>query len=557
MKKYIKYLISAAVILGLFTACSKSFLDEEVLDAYAPQTLDNKLGFEAAAIGLYNHFSTWLTTTDDQTILGMFQLGTDIVWNPMGRSNGNARPFHEYSTLTSTDGASLKYWRYLYKLINNANVMIYNAENTSATDLTADELNAYNAEARFFRAWAYNQLVTFWGDVPLLTEPLVQPKTDFTRTAIADVNSQIVTDLEFVISNLGDIDAVKEARANKSMARQLLATVYLRTGNYSGAETMCDDIITSGKYNLVKARYGDTSFDGDAFSDMFRVGKQRRAQGNTEVIWILEQENPTDVTGGSTGSPQQRRIWGAGYHDVPGLLQCDSLGGRGLGRMRLDNWVIYDLYEEGDMRNSRFSIHRQHWFNNPDPKYAAVLGKPVPYGQDVVFELGGSYGQLKVNALDTVYKLTPYTLKWGHFDPRDTFGYGQWKDFILMRLGETYLLRAEARFRQNDLVGARDDINELRNRAQAPQVSSSDITLDFILDERVRELLAEENRRETLIRTGTLMERATRLNGTTKLANGNIETTSGLDAHHLLFPIPQTEIDLNKDAELEQNPGYE
>lgn len=555
MKRYIKLIASASLILALITGCSKSFLDEKVLDAYAPSTLDNKLGFEAAAIGLYNHFSTWLTTTDDQTILGMFQLGTDITWNPMGKSNGNARPYHDYATLTATDNAAGKYWRYLYKLINNSNVLISNAENTKATDLTDAEVKAYDGEGRFFRAWAYNQLVTFWGKVPLVTEPVTDAKTDFTRDDVAQVDQVIVDDLLYAIDNLPDIDAAKEARANKSMARQLLAEVYLRTGKYADAEALCTAIITSGKFQLVASRYGDTSYPGDAFSDMFRVGKQRRAQGNTEAIWILEQENPADVPGGSTGYPQQRRIWGAGYHDEPGLLQCDSLGGRGLSRMRLDDWVLHRLYGPGDMRNSRFSIHRQHWFNNPDSKYNAVRGLPVPYGKDATFTLSDG-STLKVFASDTIYRLTPYTLKWGQFDPRDTFGYGMWKDFVLMRLGETYLLRAEARFRQNNLSGAADDINVLRTRAKAAQVTSGQIDLNFILDERARELLAEENRRETLVRTGTLVERATRLNGTTTLANGNIETTNGLKDYNVLFPIPQTEIDLNKDAVLEQNPGY-
>lgn len=556
MKKHIKLIVSAFTLLTLITACNKSFLDEKVLDSYAPATLNNKLGFEASAIGLYNQFSTWLTTTNDQTILGMFQLGTDITWNPMGRSNGNARPYMDYATLTSTDDAADKYWNYLYKLINNANVLISNADNTTATDLTADELAAYKAEASFFRAWAYNQLVTFWGGVPLVTAPLTEPKTDFTRASVDDVDAVILSDLQFAVSNLPDVDAAKEARANQSMARQLLAEVYLRTDQPAKAEEQCTAIINSGKFSLVTERYGDTSYPGDAFSDMFRVGKQRRSQGNTEVIWDLEQENPADVPGGSTGYPQQRRVWGAGYHDIQGLTMCDSLGGRGLTRMRLDNWVLYDLYGPHDMRNSKFTIHRQHYFNDPAAKFDAVRGLPVPYGKDTTFELGGDYGQLKIFAIDTVYKLAPYTLKWGQFDPRDTFGYGMWKDFILMRLGETYLLRAEARFKQGDLEGAAADINVLRNRAHAATVSSSDITLNFILDERARELVGEENRRETLVRTGTLIERAKRLNGTTSLADGNIETTNGIQDYNVLFPIPQNEIDLNKDATLDQNPGY-
>jgi hypothetical protein len=556
MKKHIKLILSTCLALTLITSCSESFLDEKVLDAYAPATLNDQLGFEAAAIGLYNRFSTFLTTTDDQTILGVFQLGTDIAWAPMGRSNGDARPYFDYALLTSTDPASRKLWQYLYTLINNANVLIYNSENNNPAGMSQDEIDAYNAEARFFRAYAYNMLATLYGGVPLVSEPLSEPKTDFVRAPLSDVNDLIVGDLQYAIDHLPDVNAAKVARANQSMARQLLAEVYLRLGQPDQAERLCTDIIGSSNFSLVTERYGDVSYPGDAFSDMFRVGKQRRSEGNTEVIWGLQQENPADVPGGSTGYPQQRRIWGAGYHDEPGMVPCDSLGGRGLTRMRLDNWVLYDLYPTGDMRNSRFSIHRQHYFNNPDPRYDAIRGLPVPYGKDTAFALNAT-DSIQIFALDTVYKITPYTLKWGQFDPRDVFGYGMWKDFIIMRLGETYLLRAEARFKQGNSPGAADDINELRTRAHAPQVSANDITLDFILDERARELIGEENRRMTLVRTGTLVERAKRLNGIAPIANGNIETTNGIQDYNTLLPIPQTEIDLNKDAELIQNPGYQ
>lgn len=555
MKKYILKIAFVLMGIAIITACSDAFLDEEVLDAYAPTTLDNKLGFEAAAIGLYNHYSTWLTTTDDQTIHGMFQLGTDIVWNPMGRSNGNARPYHEYTTLTASDGAASKYWKYLYKLINNSNVLINNAENTTSTDMTVADKEAYNGEAKFFRAYAYNMLVTLYGGVPLVTEPLTEPKTDFVRASVKDIDAIIKADLLLAIDKLPTVQDAIESRATKAMARQLLAEVYLRTNEPELAEQQCTQIIGSGFYSLVKDRYGDTGFAGDAFSDMFRVGKQRRSQGNTEAIWVLQQENPTDVSGGKTGDAQQRRVWGAGYHDIPGMVPADSLGGRGLTRMRLDNWVLYDLYDVGDMRNSQYSIHRQHYFNNPDSKYDVVRGLPVPYGEDKIFALGDGT-EIKINAIDTVYKLAPYTLKWGEFDSRNVFGWGMYKDFILMRLGETYLLRAEARLMQNNANGAADDINELRLRAQAPTVSAGDIDLNFILDERARELLAEENRRATLVRTGTLVDRATRLNGTTSLADGNIETMNGIQDYNTLLPIPLTEIELNKDAELGQNPGY-
>lgn len=539
-------------------SCENSFLDEEVLDALAPETLNDKLGYEAAAIGLYHNLSQDFYTTDwDQTFPGIFHLGTDIVWAPAGRSNGAARPYFDYTQLISDDFGSWRIWSSLYRIINNSNILISNAESGTAVGMSQEEVDAYNAEGRFFRAYAYNMLATLYGGVPLVTTPIDDAKTDFVRASLQDVNDVIEADLIMAVSNLPEVDqAASQGRANKNMARQLLAEVYLRTGKPDLAEDQCDDIINSGKYTLIKNRYGIRSGEnGDPFSDMFLYGNQRRNQGNTESIWVLQQENPTDVTGGSTGNSQFRRVWGGSYHDLPGMVPTDTLGGRGLARIRLNNWVLYDLYEEDDMRNSKYSIHRKHYFNNPDAKYDAIRGMEVPYGEDATFTLSDG-SEVKIFAADTIYKYAPYTLKWGQFDSRNVFGYNMVKDFMIMRLGETYLLRAEARFKQNNFDGAASDINELRDRANAPSVSAGDITLDFILDERARELLGEENRRMTLVRTGKLVERAKSLNGTGVIANGNIETTNGIQDYNTLLPIPQSEIDLNKDAVLEQNPGY-
>lgn len=557
MNRYIKTFVSLLLLLIATNACKESFLEEEVLDAYSPEALNDKLGFEAAIVGLHNQFGSFYRTTNDQTLIGMFHLGTDIVWAPSGRSNGDARNYFNYSTLTPQDNASRKLWEYLYRVVSNANIIIQGAADETLQSLTQAEKDAFSAEARFFRAHAYNMLVTLYGGVPLVTEALSAPKTDFTRASVDEVNGVIVEDLEFAVEYLPEIDeAPQQGRINKMAARQLLAEVYLRIGQPEDAEDLLDAIIGSDRLQLVTERYGVKANEpGDPFADMFIFGNQRRSQGNTEAIWVMELENPADVAIGNVDNPQQRRVWGAAYYEIPGMLPADSLGGRGIARVRLNNWVIYDLYEENDMRNSQHNIRRQLYFNNPDPLYAPIYGEPVPYGQDATFQLADGT-EITINAADTIYRIPPYTMKWGQFDPRDTFGYGMWKDFIMMRLGETYLLRAEARFRQDDFEGAAADINELRKRANASLVDQGDITLDLILDERVRELIAEENRRMTLVRTGRLYDRARELTGTTKLADGNIETTEGLQQYHNLLPIPQTEINLNKDAELSQNTGY-
>jgi len=557
MKSIYKYILTLMVGCTILFSCSDSFLDEMVLDRYAPESLNDRLGFDAAAIGLYHHFH-WMSTTDqDQTLPGIWHLGTDILWAPSGRSNGDARSYFDYAQMNSMDPAARKIWTALYRLINNANIMIQNAEGGQTQGMSQEELDAFNAEAKFFRAYAYNMLVTLYGDVPLLTEALNAPKTDFVRTASAEVNVVIEQDLLFGIQALpAPGSASAESRVNKAMAHHLLAEVYLRLGQPAQAEAQADAIISSGRYSLVTGRYGvRANQPGDPFSDMFVDGNQRRSQGNTEAIWVMEAENPSDVTGGSSSNPQQRRIWISGYYDIPGMEPTDSLGGRGIARVRLNNWVLYDLYEDQDMRNSEYNIKRQLYFNHPGSNYNNIRGQAVPYGQDSEFTLVNG-NVIRIFQADTIWRMPPYSTKWGHYDERDPFGFGHWKDHMRMRLAETYLFRAEARFLQGDLGGAAADINMLRDRANASPVSAADINLDFILDERARELLAEENRRMTLVRTGTLVERARRLTGTVPLANGEIETTNGLQDFHMKMPIPQTEIDLNRDGQLTQNPGY-
>ena len=558
MKKYINFISAIVSIIVLTTACSDSFLDEKVLDKYAPESLTDKLGFEASLIGLYNSLSTMYTTDQDQTFIVTSVVGTDEVWAPAGRSNGMARPFFDYSQLISTDSGTSKIWTSLYKIINNANIIIKSAESGTTIGMSQAELDAFKAEAYFFRSYSYNMLATLFGGVPLVTEPITGAKTDFVRAPLQDVNDLIVSDLLFAIDHLPNVKSlVHKSRVHTAVANQLLAEVYLRLNKPDLAEKQCDAIFDSLDFKLITARFGvKANQPGDLFSDMFFFGNQRRSQGNTEVIWVIEQENTTDVPGGSSGNPQQRRVWVGAYYDLPGMVVADTLGGRGIGRIRLNNWVLYDLYKGNDMRNSKYNIHREHYFNNSAPKYSTVFGKKVPYGQDATFTLADN-SQLKIFASDTIFKYAPYTQKWGHLDSRDIFGYAMRKDFIMMRLAETYLLRAEARLKQNNLQGAADDINVLRNRANASTVSQSDMTLDFILDERARELIGEENRRMTLVRTGTLVRRARDLTGTAPLAGGAIETTIGLQDFNVLLPIPQSEINLNKDAVLEQNPGYE
>jgi hypothetical protein len=538
MKRFALALVGLLGTAQLFSSCKKDYLDENPLSLYTPQTvLVDSLGFEAAMAGLqsvvrdqYTVDNFNITTTQNvgiQGMLGIMQEGTDVAIP--GQVQGIEVPYYNYNLLNSQDQGAAYFWSWAYRTINNCNQIIAASAAAPAT-LRQGYKNRISAEARFYRAYAYDFLVTLYGDVPLIDVPVSSPRTDFTRAPVATVNDFIVNDLTTALPSLFDANKAVSGRITRGAAQQLLGQVYLRMGKNDLAQTQLQTLINSNVYSLIRARYGVRSNQpGDYFSDMFVIGNQRRSQGNTELIWGIEQQ--LNVPGGQTNA-QQRRMWVPGYYNIKGMAIADSLGGRGIGRMRLSNWVDYRLYpanENADMRNSRYNLKRRFYYN--DPAQPALFGKRVT----------GLVGT------DTIFFVTPYTTKWNQYNAADPFGYGTIKDLPMMRLGETYLLLAEAQFKQGNTAGAAASINVLRTRAKAAQVSASDITLNFILDERVRELIGEEQRRLTLLRTGTLVERTLRLNGA---------SVQGLTAQKALLPIPQTSIDLNTNGSLTQNPGY-
>lgn len=545
------YMVSLLILMGV-SSCQNDYLDEKLYSSYDPTELNDELGLNAALVGLQNQYSAWhtfisLPNATGQGWLACWQIGTDVAYNKAPADMDPwAVPFTNYANLTSTDPAVSYAWNWAYKIINNSNSIIAAVDNPK-TVLPQAAKDKIAAEAKFYRGLAYNTLVTLFGKVPMITVPVDGPKTDFVRADLAELNQLIVDDLVFAKTNLPTVNNVSSnvkgkmySRAHSAMASQVLAEAYLRMGENSLAESACDAIINSGDFSLINQRYGvKANQPGDPFADMFIYGNQRRSQGNKEAIWVLELENPSSVVGGTgsslpagttdqIGFPQHRRVWGSRYHQQKGMLLCDSLGGRGISRIALTNWVLNSLYSTGDMRNSKYNLRRDYYYN--DPTFAK-------FGQKV---------DITDPTVNTERFIVPQTNKWNQFDPKDPFGSAMIKDIIVMRLGETYLLKAEAQFKQGKFSEAATTINILRSRADASPVTAADITIDFILDERARELLAEENRRMTLMRTGQLVNRVI----------GRGQKITGISAANLLLPIPQAEIDLNKDAVLDQNSGY-
>ncbi|HWV29258.1 MAG TPA: RagB/SusD family nutrient uptake outer membrane protein, partial [Dyadobacter sp.] len=397
------------------------------------------------------------------------------------------------------------------------------------------------------------------------------PKTDYTRAPREQVYQQAADDLAFAASILPDVEQVKDGKVSASAANHLLAETYLSLGRFKEAVDAASKVIANTNIKLMTQRFGSLSKQpGDVYWDLFRRFNQNRSAGNTEGIWVFQYE--VDVLGGvvrsaSLAGPMLERDhsprpYSFPYKDPSGVSPFLSLGvsdytgGRGIGRFRGTNHFTYGIwkYDWNDMRNSEYNFVRDVKFNNP---------ASVWYGQ----KLSDHLSVFRKTLDDTIRNFYPYqskvTTPGQH--PAELFvdpvlktlnasGAGTtYSDQYFIRLAETYLLRAEAHLGLGDKVAAAADINVVRARAHAKPVIPAEVTIDFILDERMRELGVEEKRRLTLNRLGLLYER------TAKYCNGHPTAARfGVDVepHNNLFPIPYSEIERNTNAVIEQNPGY-
>ena len=435
--------------------------------------------------------------------------------------------------------------------------------------------------------------------MPLQLEEVTEPKTDYTRESKDAVLSQVISDLEFAASNLPEINAVRDGEISRPAANMLLAEVYLATGANDKAINAATAVINNPNLKLMTERFGSqASEEGDVFYDLFRPNNQNRASGNTEGIWVIQLE--TNVEGGGNNTSDffwyTSSFWGERFFapqvDKFKIIRPDGVnlqlfnwpigdmtGGRGIGTHYATNHLYREIWSDDwdDMRNSeynwprRFKIHRAEVLDaNPDLKAAMPDGYfdlentvlPAGWSMETGFGGGTNATTELPNRFMCGYSTkmtTPFHHPDAQFLDKSSYllagtGGKTYTDQYFFRLAEAYLLRAEAYVNTGKNSEAAADINVLRNRAQAKNVTSEEMSIDFILDERLRELVCEEKRRLTLARVGKLSERIKKYNPYFSAAHS--ADGKDYDAHFDLLPIPLSAILANKDAVLEQNPGY-
>ncbi len=569
MKKYLyiykKCLLLAAIPILMFSSCSEDVLKETPLDFLAPTNAYNTVpGIQQGISGLYLKVRTsWYNEGGQHEISIMLGgLGTDVAFHG---EDPNATGFLcNYKTyLTSANTNMRNFWTFNYELIQRANVLIESINAADAEIWTNDtQKNAYLAEAMFFRAYAYRILVSYYGDVPLVTEAINTVKTDFVRAPKAEIYKLMEEDLTFAAANLpkrGKEEA--PGRITQAAALHLISELYINEAKYQLAVDAASKVIDGGDYALMTERFGstvDVFGSGDVYLDLFAYNNQNLAE-NKEAIWVIQFE-PL-ITGGSAFPGE--RAWGPAYFRMGNTPDgfpafrgelyngaytgySDTLG-RPVSWIHPTNYTAYDIWRgdwNNDIRNAKHMIKRDFYYDNP----ASAFDK-----RKIDFSLYPSGSRDAIR--DTCQYIYPYFLK--HVDPCHHLtdlgrsgGGNNHKDVYAIRLAETILLRAEAYIGlgRNDLAAA--DINLIRNRAHATPIDASKADLDYVLDERARELYGEEFRHITLRRMGKLLERVRKYN------NNPLNPGLNIQDYNILFPIPQSQIDLNIDAVITQNAGY-
>jgi len=307
------------------------------------------------------------------------------------------------------------------------------------------------------------------------------------------------------------------------------------------------------------------------------VQSRLEAANNKEALWVIQLE--TDVPGGgasTTGGAQSgvyslERVHAPLIRDlrINGVAPFqwpigDYTGGRGVGFLAPSPYFNTKIWQSDfaiDIRNANHNFVRDYVANNPaSPFYGQVVStQNVPPGTknadgttivsnvpNRAFYPYQSKATTPFNHPASLYETPNSSDPVKKFQVKAGAG-GTYIDQYMFRFAESYLLRAEAYLGLNKTTEAAADINVVRARAKATPVAAGNVTLDYILDERLREFGVEEKRMLTLMRMGKWVDRVKRLNPFYGVQ---------MQSHFDIWAIPSAEMERNRTAKLTQNPGY-
>jgi hypothetical protein len=554
MKNFrIQYIyILSFTLLGLF-ACNKQ-LEEYNPSGLTPDAVySTPSGFETLVNAAYAYTRFWYGKEEGYNLT---EMGTDI-W--MLGSDNQQPSLMNYVNLTGIAQPTLdSLWRKTYQAINICNAGITRITNVPTnTTFTADVKKIREGELRFLRAFYYWHLVETWGGVHFTTAETVGPQNTANRTAVQTFYNLILEDLNFAVANL-PATTTSYGRVTKPAAEAFLARVHLTRGNYTDASILAKKVITDYGFQLLPN-----------YADLWKMANIK----NKEVIWVVNYSanlllnDLRDAKLFPDGHPRAGHnghlMFGMRYDVLTPGMSRNIVDGRPFVRYKPTLFLL-NLFDE--TKDARYlGSFKTVWKANVN---AASVGIAIgdtailasKYAIDPAIRAIKKYriyDRSDVYNADGTSKNNQQFVQLNKFDDPTRPAVAEQqsaRDAFVFRLAEMYLIVAEAEYQLGNNAVAAQYINFIRTRAALPgktadmQITDADVNLDFILDERARELAGEQIRWFDLKRTGKLIDRVKAYNP---------EAAPNIKDFHVLRPIPQTQLDaITNKSEFTQNPGY-
>lgn len=458
-------------------------------------------------------------------------------------------------------------WSSLYSNINNLNFGLSVIDSIPFSDETLKK--RVKGELSFLRAWQYHLVVETWGSgAHLQTVPSEGAVTEGHPGKIEDFYKLILKDIDVAINNLPD-QPFEKGRASAYAAKALKARILLALAGYSDEIKAASGYTTSKIYVEAKNLADDViNHSGRSLLPDFKSVFDVNNENNNEILWSVQYTS--DLPYNEDGQ-KLHRYWVSMYNRsahtgaiINGLPAHSIIYGREYRHIMPTKWLL-ELYGPYDKRydGSFLSVYLALKGEEQIPGDTALIRFPVSLSPETY----ASYKSrgIAVDGLDDYYDPSTgvptangrnYFIQCTKFlDPSRTTAKQEegFKDVIILRLGEMYLIGAECAYYQNDKNVAADYITKLRKRDLVPghesalEVNPGEIDIDYILDERSRELAGEGIRWFDLKRTHKLVER-------TKKYNPDVLYISSV---HNVRPIPVNELlNVTNPDVFKQNPGY-
>lgn len=586
---------------GLFiaSACTKDWLQPEAPSRYVPE---NVLKTEAGMRAQINDLCKGLRREmmGRSTNIRQSYEASDLAV----QVNGSPRDYD--SELIPSSSWPKTFWDSTYRQVSNAALIVSRVDDMDATQEVKDRIRA---TGNFFLAYWHYRLITTYGDVPMVIEETARPKLDFKTSSQRRIIATMISFLEFAVEHLPQ--SVAAGQVNRAAGYMLLTKYYLMDGQFEKAVESSTAVINYPGLALMKNRFGPLASTNNpkipnpnVMTDLF-YKYNASDPANTEQILVV-QDYPNIPGSISAGGERMREHlvewytnnmdnnkgvdgqWGTGSGNIsvvdggtggygPLGLEADLQilwTGRGIGGQKKTWYFHHDIWAD-----PAFASDMRHTAPNWYPMETLIYNRPGSnvFGQnlrrDFCKDTLRSWDCIVYNKTvvdDETRAATNFNMLGGHMN------------WYIYRLAEAYLMRAEALVWLNRGAEATADLNQIRTRAGAAPMSGV-ATLDDVLDERARELFLEEMRKHELTRIAYTMAKLGR-NGYTladigtknwfydrqKTKNNiyfDLATQTGrnypynsrvyrMSPYHIYWPIPETAINDNTMARINQNYGY-